>query len=395
MPAGHMAQLDSLRAFAFAGVAWSHWAPLSYQCGLPWGTGVQLFFILSGFLITGILLEHRPEGDGPAKWHARFTVWRRFYLRRCLRIFPLYYLVLVVALVLGIDRIRETWPWHAAYLSNLHYYLLGHQGRDHFLHFWSLAVEEQFYLVWPFLVLLLPLRRLTHTLLLLVAIAPVFRIVVGLFAPDPNKADYLTIGSLDALGLGALFALRFHTARLRGARWDASRTITALFWTGLAGAIAAWAATQMLAGDLVAKSLGHLCVVMFFASIVLKASIGFSGWAGAVLEARPLRYLGKISYGLYVYHLFSDLLVARINHWLSVPPEVSSGLWYRLAAQLCITVLVASVSWHVFEKPLNELKRFFPYRGAEAGGREESVLVLEPMAAPTGPEALPSNNGTS
>src|SRR5687768_2757386 len=168
-----MLELDGLRAFAVLAVAWSHWAPRDLQFGLPWGTGVQLFFVISGFLITGILLDNKPTNASPA---ASRRVWRNFYLRRALRIFPLFYLVLVVSWLFSVDPIESTWQWHAFYLSNV-YYFLGNSP-DAFLHFWSLAVEEQFYLVWPFLVLLLAAPRLQTALIVVIVAAPIFKTVV-------------------------------------------------------------------------------------------------------------------------------------------------------------------------------------------------------------------------
>jgi peptidoglycan/LPS O-acetylase OafA/YrhL len=114
----HMVQLDGLRAFAIAAVAFSHWVP-EHQFGLPWGTGVQLFFVLSGYLITGILLDSKTD-ENQKQWRMLFVTWRRFYIRRCLRIFPLFYLVLVFALLINLKPIRDTWPWHVSYLSNIY-----------------------------------------------------------------------------------------------------------------------------------------------------------------------------------------------------------------------------------------------------------------------------------
>src|SRR5882757_1220817 len=133
----YLCQLDGLRALSVAAVAWSHWRaswlPKTY---IPWGElGVATFFVISGFLITGILLDHRTDGSRP-------LVLRQFYARRFLRIFPLFYAALIVALLLRADGMSETWHWHASYLSNIYFYLLGWHGQ--MSHFWSLAVEEQF-----------------------------------------------------------------------------------------------------------------------------------------------------------------------------------------------------------------------------------------------------------
>src|SRR6266700_4466447 len=113
----HMIQLDALRAIAVAAVAWYHWMPLR-NYGIPLGPlGVQLFFVLSGFLITGILLDSRIRSpDNSATWFAL----RQFYFRRFLRIFPLFYLDLILLIILDIRPTRETWIWHATYTSNIY-----------------------------------------------------------------------------------------------------------------------------------------------------------------------------------------------------------------------------------------------------------------------------------
>ena len=162
--------------------------------GLPWGTGVQLFFVISGFLITGILIDNKPLDDAPRE--AGLRVWRSFYLRRALRIFPLFYLVIFGSLALGFDSIGSSWVWHTTYLSNGYYFLTN--SRDAFGHFWSLAVEEQFYLVWPFLVLLLSIRQLPKWIILTIIVAPVFRIVI-MAATGNADLSYLPISCLDAL----------------------------------------------------------------------------------------------------------------------------------------------------------------------------------------------------
>ena len=132
----HAPHLDGLRAVAVLAVAWSHWAP-RHQFGIPFGTGVHLFFVLSGYLITRILLRIRTADS-------RAAGLRAFYIRRALRIFPAYYLWVAFA-VATLPSVAATWPWHVGYLSNLLIYRQ-HEWAGPVSHWWSLAVEEQFYL---------------------------------------------------------------------------------------------------------------------------------------------------------------------------------------------------------------------------------------------------------
>src|SRR4029450_13372172 len=140
----YMQQLDGLRAMAVLAVLWTHYLPEEdWLFGVYWGGfGVRLFFVLSGFLITGILLKSRQyvmQGPQPAAF-----ALRPFYSRRLLRIFPLYYTTLAVTALMAIPPVRETMVWHITYLSNVYFSI---QGRFHgpIRHFWSLSVEEQFY----------------------------------------------------------------------------------------------------------------------------------------------------------------------------------------------------------------------------------------------------------
>src|SRR5262249_12031366 len=129
--------------------------------------GVETFFVLSGFLITGILLDNRSQ-------ELRSLVLKQFYIRRFLRIFPVFYVVLSVALLMDATGIRSTWMWHAGYVSNIYFYLHGWLGS--LSHFWSLAVEEQFYIVWPLFILVIPSRWLAPGILLTMLAAPVYAI---------------------------------------------------------------------------------------------------------------------------------------------------------------------------------------------------------------------------
>ncbi len=143
-------QLDGLRAIAVMAVVFQHFAPSGWSKVIPWGgLGVTLFFVLSGYLITGILLKGREEPG----------MLRHFYIRRALRIFPVYYATLLIAALLAIPPVRETFWWHAFYLSNV-LFALKNSYFGAVSPFWSLAVEQHFYLIWPWVVLFVPRKRL-------------------------------------------------------------------------------------------------------------------------------------------------------------------------------------------------------------------------------------------
>jgi peptidoglycan/LPS O-acetylase OafA/YrhL len=356
----HMSQLDGLRAFAFAGVAVSHWTPSFLNGIVPWGTGVQLFFVLSGFLITGILLRNRPDESGASLG----VVLRTFYARRILRIFPLYYGVLALAFLFSLGTIHQTWPWHVSYLSNFLFARFGHASAvaDPYLHFWSLAVEEQFYLVWPWVVLVAPRRFLTGFLYASLIGAVSFRIAVAHLAPQIVSIRYLTPCCFDGFAVGGLIA----KASEEGGLEKLKRLSRIFAVVGIAGLLVATVMPAHLVEGSDSRHVGHTFLLIFYGAIVARAAVGFSGPVGWVLSAKPIVYLGTISYGLYVFHYFAPMVAdraARFWHW----PALTADLRLALPFFAVFTLFAAMLSWHGYERPLLRFKRRVPYpRGAAA-----------------------------
>jgi peptidoglycan/LPS O-acetylase OafA/YrhL len=202
-PHGRMLQLDGLRGLAVLGVLAWHWIPW-YLAYCPLGViSVRVFFTLSGFLITGILLRARRDNEreqGP--WWAPV---RHFYIRRVMRIFPLYYAVLAIILIGGVPAAREHFAWHMLYLSNVLQAKMNDIGGSTG-HFWSLSVEEQFYLVWPWLVLFMPRKAIPWAIGVMLAAGPIFRFAVYYATSDASfdhgnytAASNLPIACLDSL----------------------------------------------------------------------------------------------------------------------------------------------------------------------------------------------------
>jgi len=209
-----MPQLDGLRAFAVSAVLVHHLLDVSIlpeaPFALSWGLlGVRLFFVLSGFLITGLLLSGRDAVE--VRSVSRLHVLKQFYVRRALRIFPLYYLVIVLAMAFGDADARAQLPWLATYTYNFWISALG-WFPAHFSHFWSLCVEEQFYLVWPLVVLFAPRSRLFGIALTMCALGPIYRLVAWNLAFGEVAFYTLTPSSLDSLGMGAMLAIASRSA---------------------------------------------------------------------------------------------------------------------------------------------------------------------------------------
>jgi peptidoglycan/LPS O-acetylase OafA/YrhL len=353
---GYRPQLDALRALAVGGVLYAHaWHPPKLL-DLPLGNwGVRLFFVISGFLISGILF--RARDDAPSSGGVG-RQWRVFYVRRVLRIFPLYYATLAIAWLANIPDVRHEIGWHLLYLSNVYFVRLGEFGRWTG-HFWSLSVEEQFYLVWPALALLLPRRALGPLILAAIGVGPLSR--WGLQSINWVAPWALAPAMFDSLGMGALLAW---------SQWRAGEGV---------GYVPPWlrAAVRpaLIAFLLLHFGKGKLphgwtfdflfedtAAAVVYAWLVARAAAGWAGRTGRVLSWPPLTYLGRISYGIYMLQIFGWYVGLQLFSRLGVdsPPELPKALLYS-----GLTVGFAALSWHFFERPINDLKRIFPYhRGA-------------------------------
>ncbi len=344
---GYSPQLDGLRALAVAGVMYSHWLP-AWQFGVPFGAGVHLFFVLSGFLITRILLglRHSP----------RWTTVARFYGRRVLRLCPAFYAVLGVAWLTDVPLVRDTWLWHAAYLSNVRI-AVDEAWAGHLSHFWSLAVEEQFYLVWPWLMLFSPHRWLGAVVGSAIAAGPVARLTAAACGLSEPYWALVPGGSGDSLGLGALVAWTLWPGRsgapppARAVVGTSTAVLAALMWLAMAvlevqagtlpPPVAVW--RQVLQG-------------VGFAWVVERAVTGFSGPVGRVLGHRWAVAVGRVSYGVYLVHPFAPRVVDAM--FGTAPPDAGNvlALGFRACASGVLSLLLATALWHTVELPFRRLK---------------------------------------
>jgi peptidoglycan/LPS O-acetylase OafA/YrhL len=285
--------LDGLRAIAALLVMVFHFSQDTGKNGI-WimgRTGVDLFFVLSGFLITTILLI------APAKdWREV----RTFYIRRTLRIFPLYYGVLIVTALCG--SVASLWFW--VYLQNIPIFFdMPVTGPGHF---WSLGVEEQFYLVWPFLVFFLPRKWLVKTLWAIIGIATFFRI---LYLPYHLHWFILPIFCrFDGLAAGALLAVFYGRGLLQQHR----RRLLVL---GTIATIAICMQWWMFHGQ---RQIWGEVAKFSLATGVYAAVVGYVITSGSrpivrALAWKPLRFIGKVSYGLYVFHPLCFLFLSTIS----------------------------------------------------------------------------------
>jgi peptidoglycan/LPS O-acetylase OafA/YrhL len=362
-----IAGLDGLRAVAFLIVF------LFHTRNLPFGwLGVQLFFVLSGFLITDILLrmkEKLPRGEFFAK----------FYGRRFLRIFPLYYfyLVLLVTLIfllpmldlkglkteIGARFFNQIWV--ATFYGYDFFHASSFFARSHFFtHLWSLSVEEQFYLVWPLLIFLTPREKFKQLCLTAIGLGFVFRVAITLIyrtqlfpflLSDPQQAvNVLPFSHLDAFAFGAYIS-RFELPRPRVQLLILSVTVPALGL--LTDFLSKGTMTLALGYDLPMTGFykevwGYTLLNYLFA--VLIYCVARTHFLTGILESAPLRYLGKISYGLYVYHYGIIAITTALFRKYGIGYSLRSPQMFVIA--MSATLLVATLSFYLLEKPIINLK---------------------------------------
>jgi len=349
-----------------------HWLPTESLPNRLQGqisNGVHLFFVLSGFLITRILMQGRAAVELRSASRA-FTL-RQFYARRFLRIFPAYYLALGVGALFHFQAVRTGFWWHASYLSNFYYYHRQNFDGPASL-FWTLAVEEQFYLIWPLAILFLPRRWLLPFVLGVAVLGTAIRID-SLLTDSwlkillPACMNFLAVGSLVAVAenpISGSIAARNRLLRI----FAVLIAILACCSAGLTlklGFHAAMASSMM-------RPINQPMMSMLYACQFAWVSAGTPRHLGAALRLRPIVYLGKISYGLYLYHLF---VTFAMKHFLErLDGHVRGGhrveLLINFAVLFTVTVIIASISWFSFEKPLNDLKRFFPMPSTRMAGRK-------------------------
>jgi peptidoglycan/LPS O-acetylase OafA/YrhL len=377
--AGRIPELDGLRGVAILLVILCHYvgapghAPLGFWANrflmafIAGWSGVDLFFVLSGFLIGGILLDAREAPN----------YFRTFYMRRVFRILPIYYLwtllfgVSVIAVLvifpgrLGVapgDLLRI--PVQLLFLQNIFI------GMPHFMWIWfvvtwSLAVEEQFYLLAPPLIRFLTLRRLVVGLAATVVLAPLLRFMLFRYwAPGTYLCSFLMPCRADSLSCGILLAVAWRNARFREyIRSHAAllEAVLMVLFLGVGGLL--WWLVHPI--NVVTVTIGVTWLALFYSALLLAVVSNTGGWLASVMRLRFLGWLGGISYCVYLLHEAFNFFAHGIL--LHAEPQL-----YNLR-QLGVTVLallatfgVASVSWRFLEKPLIRIGHRASYQFAAA-----------------------------
>jgi len=344
---GRLPQLDGLRGIAILLVIFHNEGtkfPVLYMDRIfanGW-MGVDLFFVLSGFLITGILLDSKSSE----------SYFKNFYARRCLRIWPLYYTTLlfmfVVAPALAPQEsaaiYERSTPWWSFPLYIQNFLVPLPEGAKGLLGVtWSLAIEEQFYLVWPLVVRFLSMTSLRRVAIAVVCVGPVLRLLLAAYGVNLYSN---TFSRLDGLMAGALLAVV-----IRSRDFDPSRFVGLAWGMFLLAAPLAFITETLAERWIVFSMTAAASVALVYLGLYSK-----SGWIQTVLQNRFLVYTGTISYGLYLLHKIPFNFGETMG--LTKYPALAAPLL------LAACYAVAQLSWIFLERPFLRLKRFFETRPA-------------------------------
>jgi peptidoglycan/LPS O-acetylase OafA/YrhL len=376
---GRIPELDGLRGLAILLVILCHyvggvdhgpagfWARRFFATIAIGWSGVDLFFVLSGFLIGGILLDARNSPH----------YFRAFYMRRVFRILPIYYvwtLLFAVTVLISLayfpSRLGVTSadlqrvPIQLLFLQNVFIGMPPFQW-TWFVVTWSLAIEEQFYLLAPPLIRFFSLRKFVTFLGATVVLAPLLRILIFRYwSPGTYLCAYLMPCRADALSCGMLLAVAWRDSRFREfvhLRGAILRRLLVVLLLGLGGLLW-WLAHPMNAVTLV---IGLSWLAFFYSALLLTVVSQPAGWLAGVMRWKWLRWLGGVSYCVYLLHDTFKFFAHRI--FLHAEPQIYSakGVGVSLFA-LALTLAVATLSWRYFEKPLVRRGHGYSYGEAAA-----------------------------
>lgn len=347
---GRAVQLDGLRAVAMIAIAWDHWTHDVWVKVFPHEIFLFLFLVLTGYLITGSLLRERERGEASGeKWRLRSL--KVYQIRRGLRILAPYYAALLFAWIVRAPDVWPGLPWYVFHVSNIRMAVDG-VWPSGTAHFWSLAMQQQFYLIWPFLIWFLPKRLLLPAILSVTAIAPISRWFEPLIYPYIKWPDKMLWEAFDYFGMGALFA------------WAVNRGMTMENRPlKIAGVLSLGIYLYIFIGYKLGWPIFHLRSVqqtflsVFLCALIATASVGFDGWPKKLLEHPILQRVGMLSYGIYLFHNLAPLAAGKIMPFLwNGHFDSGPGLGLRIATYAAITWILTLASWKWIERPLQDVR---------------------------------------
>ena len=347
---GFIKGINGLRAIAVLMVIFYHWGfPFGIRFRVDGGMGVDLFFVISGFLISRILLREKCKGSQTS------SILKNFYVRRILRIFPIYYISLIILLLYKYPDIHQRIFYFFSYTENIEVFI--HRSWNAWSHAWSLSVEEQFYFVWPFVIILIPKNKEKFFVYLFIVLGLIFQPLLWFVTGNPF-AFVLTPACIGAFGVGALISIWEHEQKidfyLKYYKWIIPPALAMfIYWT-------------------IAPDGGHFKYLMRFNTSILSGFLiilcikNANKYYMGFLENRILRNLGIVSYGIYLFHyawpvfygvMFNKVSTSLFNCSYGCFETLYPNANYLL--KVSTLFLLAFFSFYTIEKFFLSFKRYF------------------------------------
>lgn len=340
-------------------ICWDHWCPPGWPRIFPFEIFLFFFLVLTGYLITGSLLRERDRNDSkPGKW--RLAALKTYQVRRGLRILAPYYAALALTWIIMLIDIRgisqppdvqqAPW-WYVFHLSNIHMAFLG-QWPVGTNHFWSLSIQQQFYLLWPFVIWFLPRKWLVPALLVFSATGPATRMAHDFFSQWFAWPQVMTWTAFDYFGIGGLLALAVH-----GGMKLESRGLRMLSWAGLACYVVIFSADRLSWPTFGLRPFQQTFLSVGLCGVIAAGSVGFGGGIGRFLNHPVLQRIGQLSYGVYLFHNLAPLIAGKLFWflWDGDTDTIPLAL-LKTAIYATLTWGLALASWRWIEQPLQEVR---------------------------------------
>jgi peptidoglycan/LPS O-acetylase OafA/YrhL len=359
----YVKQFDTVRAFAVILVIISHW-----QVGLitPFNLGsigVTMFFVLSGFLITQILLRDKKKLESSPIKGNKLGIIGKFTARRALRIFPVYY-ALLIALYYGRsffhNPVVQDWQYYALYFQNFLFYIRQSWPDGKLSPMWSLAVEEQFYLFWPWIMVYIPEKHLLKVLIGGFIFGILFQLTMHLFLIKGMFAGLLTPACIDSFCAGGLLSYIIVYKNALNKYYPIIQKI------GIVTLILFLASTFMNINMYVPN---RTVISIITTWILAKILTNTNKYFDIIMSTNIMMSLGKVSYGLYLFHNFIPTIIAAIIHWVGKHPNTvpysatfltfSSNQGFFLLLCVLMLLVITYSSFYLIEKPILRFKKYF------------------------------------
>lgn len=345
-----------------------HWYPkgTSLYTVSAYFNAPSIFFTISGFLITSILIKERSRTEAVSA--NKLETFKNFFIKRALRIFPGYFLVLGIWYLIKPDAEVIDYRYFLTFTSNIYIYKI--QTWPALAHLWSMSVEEQFYFIWPWLILFVNRKYLMHTIILFIFVGIISQVLI----PQNNYSGVLTVNCLDSFGLGGLLAwITLNSPELLARHYKAISVVAGI---SLLVLLTQGFLNKFYIQETTLASIITFWVITFFITKddSKKYPLSF------LFENKILMQIGKISYGMYLYHFFIPYLTYpaffAINKFLhlSLKPHVINRIW--MVESFSLLMILSFFSFKFFELPVQKLKVHFTAVPAKKEADKKQTILL-------------------